>query len=144
MSMHGGGPWMAYRSFTSDSSVKQQKLAEGTLRRVVSYSRPFKSGIVIYLGVLIFSSLLVVAQPLLFRRIVDQAIPQGDSRAVIVIAIAIAVLALVELALGIFSRRLQADIGEGLIFNLRTEVFDQHRPAKYWQGLYKTGTAPLL
>jgi len=122
--MHGGGPWMAYRSFTSDSSVKQQKLAEGTLRRVVSYSLPFKSGIVIYLGVLIFSSLLVVAQPLLFRRIVDQAIPQGDSRAVIVIAIAIAVLALVELALGIFSRRLQADIGEGLIFNLRTEVFD--------------------
>jgi len=124
MSMHGGGPWMAYRSFTSDSSVKQQKLAEGTLRRVVSYARPFKSGIGIYLVILVVSSLLVVAQPLLFRRIVDQAIPQKDSRSVIVIAIAIAILTLVDLALGIFSRRLQADIGEGLIYNLRTEVFD--------------------
>jgi len=124
MSMHGGGPWMAYRSFTSDSSVKQQKLAEGTLRRVVSYARPFKSGIGIYLFILVVSSLLVVAQPLLFRRIVDQAIPQKDSRSVIVIAIAIAILTLVDLALGIFSRRLQADIGEGLIYNLRTEVFD--------------------
>ncbi|MCX6405079.1 MAG: ABC transporter ATP-binding protein [Actinobacteria bacterium] len=124
MSMHGGGPWMAYRSFTSDSSVKQQKLAEGTMRRVFSYARPFKSGIAIYLAVLIFSSLLVVAQPLLFRRIVDHAIPQKDSRSVILIALAIAILSLVELVLGILSRRLQADIGEGLIFNLRTEVFD--------------------
>jgi len=124
MSMHGGGPWMAYRSFTSDSSVKQQKLAEGTLRRVVSYSRPFKTKISIYLVVLVISSLLVVAQPLLFRRIVDQAIPQKDSRAVILVTIAIAILTLVDLVLGILSRRLQADIGEGLIFNLRTEVFD--------------------
>ena len=124
MSMHGGGPWMAYRSFTSDSSVKQQKLAEGTMRRVVSYARPFRSGISIYLAVLIFSSLLVVAQPLLFRRIVDHAIPSKDSRSVIIIAIAIAILSLVDLLLGILSRRLQADIGEGLIFNLRTEVFD--------------------
>lgn len=124
MSMHGGGPWMAYRSFTSDSSVKQQKLAEGTLRRIVSYARPYRSGIAIYLGVLILASLLVVAQPLLFRRVVDQAIPQKDSKAVILIAVSIAILALVELALGILSRRVQADIGEGLIFNLRTEVFD--------------------
>jgi len=124
MSMHGGGPWMAYRSFTSDASVKQQKLAEGTLRRIVSYARPYKSGIAIYLGVLILASLLVVAQPLLFRRVVDQAIPQKDSKAVILIAVAIAVLAIVELVLGILSRRVQADIGEGLIFNLRTEVFD--------------------
>jgi len=122
--MHGGGPWMAYRSFTSDTSVKQQKLAEGTLRRIVSYARPYKSGIAIYLGVLILASLLVVAQPLLFRRVVDQAIPQKDSKAVILIAVAIAVLAIVELVLGILSRRVQADIGEGLIFNLRTEVFD--------------------
>lgn len=122
--MHGGGPWMAYRSFTSDNSVKEQKLAEGTLRRVVSYARPFKAGIAIYLAVLVFGSLLVVAQPLLFRRIVDQAIPQKDSQAVVLIAVAIAVLALIELILGILSRRVQADIGEGLIFNLRTEVFN--------------------
>ena len=124
MSMHGGGPWMAYRSFTSDNSVKEQKLAEGTLRRVISYATPFKRGIAIYLAVLVFGSLLVVAQPLLFRRIVDQAIPQKDSRAVVLIAVSIAVLALIELILGILSRRVQADIGEGLIFNLRTEVFN--------------------
>jgi len=124
MSMHAGGPWMAYRSFTSDSSVKQQKLAKGTLRRVVSYSQPFKLGIAIYLGVLVVSSLLVIAQPLLFRQIVDHAIPAQDKRAVLYMALAIAGLALIELALGIFSRKVQADIGEGLIFNLRTEVFD--------------------
>ncbi|MBU6347877.1 MAG: ABC transporter ATP-binding protein, partial [Actinomycetales bacterium] len=124
MSMHGGGPWMAYRSFTSDSSVKQQKLAEGTLRRVVGYARPFRSGITIYLAVLVFSSLLVIAQPLLFRRIVDHAIPDKDTKAVLVISLAIAGLAIIELLLGIFSRKVQARIGEGLIYNLRSEVFD--------------------
>jgi ATP-binding cassette subfamily B protein len=124
MSMHGGGPWMAYRSFTADPSVKQQRLAEGTFRRVLTYARPFKTGITIYLGVLVFGSLLVIAQPLMFRRIVDQAIPQHDSKSVVVIAVAIAILALVEFALGILSRRVQADIGESLIYNLRTEVFN--------------------
>ena len=124
MSMHGGGPWMAYRSFTADPSVKQQRLAEGTFRRVLTYARPFKTGITIYLCVLVFGSLLVIAQPLMFRRIVDQAIPQHNSKSVVVIAVAIAILALVEFALGILSRRVQADIGESLIYNLRTEVFN--------------------
>ena len=124
MSMHGGGPWMAYRSFTSDSSVKQIKLADGTLKRVVSYARPFRGAITIYLGVLVISSLLVIAQPLLFRRIVDHAIPEKNTSAVLTISLAIAAIAIFELLLGIFSRKVQARIGEGLIFNLRTEVFD--------------------
>lgn len=124
MSMHGGGPWMAYRSFTSDSSVKQIKLADGTLKRVVSYSRPFRGAITIYLGVLVISSLLVIAQPLLFRRIVDHAIPEKNTSAVLAISLSIAAIAIFELLLGIFSRKVQARIGEGLIFNLRTEVFD--------------------
>lgn len=94
MSMHAGGPWMAYRSFTSDSSVKQIKLADGTLRRVVSYARPFRTGIALYLAVLIVSSLLVVAQPLLFRRIVDHAIPERNTSAVLYISLAIAGLAI--------------------------------------------------
>ncbi len=122
--MHGGGPWMAYRSFTSDSSVKQIKLADGTLKRVVSYSRPFRGAITIYLGVLVISSLLVIAQPLLFRRIVDHAIPEKNTSAVLAISLSIAAIAIFELLLGIFSRKVQARIGEGLIFNLRTEVFD--------------------
>lgn len=124
MSMHAGSPWAAYQGFTKDRSVKQNQLAEGTLKRVFGYATEFRWLIATYLALLIADSILVVAQPLLFKRIVDTAIPLGDTKQVSLIALAIAGISILSAALGIFSRRLQSTIGEGLIFNLRTQVFD--------------------
>jgi ATP-binding cassette subfamily B protein len=122
--MHGGSPWAAYQGFTNDRSVKQKQLSEGTLRRVFSYATGFKIPIIAYLLLLVADSILVIAQPLLFKRIVDTAIPNSDSRQVTMIALGIAGISVLSAALGIFSRRMQSAIGEGLIFNLRTQVFD--------------------
>ena len=122
--MHGGNPWAAYQGFTRDRSVKQNQLAEGTLKRVLSYAREFKFYIATYLSLLVIDSLLVVAQPLLFKRIVDDAIPAQDSALVVWLALAIAGTAIVGAALGLLSRQMQSTIGEGLIFNMRTQVFD--------------------
>ena len=124
MSLHGGNPWAAYQGFTRDRSVKQNQLAEGTLKRVLSYAREFKFYIATYLSLLVIDSLLVVAQPLLFKRIVDDAIPAQDSTLVVWLALAIAGTAIVGAALGLLSRQMQSTIGEGLIFNMRTQVFD--------------------
>ena len=124
MSLHGGNPWAAYQGFTRDRSVKQNQLAEGTLKRVLSYAREFKFYIATYLSLLVIDSLLVVAQPLLFKRIVDDAIPAQDSALVVCLALAIAGTAIVGAALGLLSRQMQSTIGEGLIFNMRTQVFD--------------------
>ena len=124
MSLHGGNPWAAYQGFTRDRSVKQNQLAEGTLNRVLSYAREFKFYIATYLSLLVIDSLLVVAQPLLFKRIVDDAIPAQDSALVVWLALAIAGTAIVGAALGLLSRQMQSTIGEGLIFNMRTQVFD--------------------
>lgn len=117
-------PWHAYRGFTSDSSVKNQSLSGGTVRRVLTYAREFKKAIVAYLVLLVIDSILVIAQPLMFKRIVDTAIPAKDAAAVTWMAIGIAVIALVSAGLGVVSRWIQSRIGEGLIYNLRTEVFD--------------------
>ena len=124
MSLHGGNPWAAYQGFTRDRSVKQNQLAEGTLKRVLSYAREFKFYIATYLSLLVIDSLLVVAQPLLFKRIVDDAIPAQDSALVVCLALAIAGTAIVGAALGLLSRQMQSTIGEGLIFNMRIQVFD--------------------
>ena len=124
MSLHGGNPWAAYQGFTRDRSVKQNQLAEGTLKRVLSYAREFKFYIATYLSLLVIDSLLVVAQPLLFKRIVDDAIPAQDSALLVWLALAIAGTAIVGAALGLLSRQMQSTIGEGLIFNMRTQVFD--------------------
>lgn len=124
MSLHGGSPWAAYQGFTTDKSVKKSILADGTIKRVLTYATEFRGYIGTYLTILIVDSLLVVAQPLLFKRIVDVAIPNKDSRMVTIMALAIAVTALMGAALGLLSRRMQSTIGEGLIFNMRTQVFD--------------------
>ena len=125
MTMSGGpGAWMAMRGYMTDESVKNQRLAKGTVRRIMSYASEFKLLIIGYLVTLVIDSLLVVSQPLLFKRIVDKAIPSGDTRMVTNTALLIALLSITDAALGVVIRRMQATIGEGLIYNLRSQVFD--------------------
>ena len=124
MSLHGGNPWAAYQGFTKDKSVKKTTLADGTVKRVLTYATEFRGYIAAYLSLLVIDSLLVVAQPLLFKEIVDVAIPNKDTRLVAILAAGIAVTAILGAALGLLSRKMQSTIGEGLIFNMRTQVFD--------------------
>jgi len=124
MSLHGGNPWAAYQGFTKDKSVKKTTLADGTINRVLSYAAEFRGYIATYLTLLVIDSLLVVAQPLLFKQIVDVAIPGRDTRMVTWLALGIALTAILGAALGLLSRQMQSTIGEGLIYNMRTQVFD--------------------
>ena len=117
------GPWAAYRTLTQDPSVAKASLTPGTRRRILQYARPYRRLIVVYLGVLVVSAILVVAQPLVFRRIVDEGIVPGNISVVIVSAVAVAILAITDAGLGLLGRWFSARIGEGLIFDLRTDVF---------------------
>lgn len=124
MSLNAGNPWAAYQGFTNDRSVKKKQLSSGTLKRVLTYATEFRVYIFVYLSLLVFDSLLIVAAPLLFMEIVDSAIPNGDSGMVITMALLIAGTAILGAVLGLISRRMSSTIGEGLIFNMRTQVFD--------------------
>ncbi len=124
MSLNAGNPWAAYQGFTNDRSVKKKQLSSGTLKRVLTYATEFRVYIFVYLSLLVFDSLLIVAAPLLFMEIVDSAIPNGDSGMVIIMALLIAGTAILGAVLGLISRRMSSTIGEGLIFNMRTQVFD--------------------
>jgi len=125
MSMPGGiSVFQAYRGFTSDKSVVGTQLGRETLKRIGSYAAEFKIQIVFYLLVLVIQSVLVVVQPLLFKKIVDESIPSGDSAAVIRTALLIAGISIFEAAIGVFNRWQQSSIGESLIYKLRVQVFD--------------------
>jgi len=116
--------WQTYQSMTRDRSVAEQKIARGTVRRILGYARPYRTIIVIFLGTLVVTSLLSVAQPLLFKRIVDDGISVGDASLVTWTALAIAGLAILDAGFGLVSRWYSARIGEGLIYDLRTQVYD--------------------
>jgi ATP-binding cassette subfamily B protein len=121
MSMHAG--WGMMRSLTRDSELGQRKLAPGTARRVIGYARPYKSQILVFLVLVIFDSALVVATPLLLGQIIDKGVTPGNSAVVIRLSLIIAVIAILDGALTLVQRWYSSRIGEGLIFDLRTQVF---------------------
>ncbi len=116
-------PMATLRSFRHDQSVVQTKLPPGLVRRVLGYARPYKAIVIAFLVTLVFDSLLVVAQPLLFKRIVDQGITPGNAAVVTQSAILVVVVAFIDAGLGLVGRWFSSRIGEGLIFDLRTQVF---------------------
>ncbi len=120
MSMQG---WQALHSLSRDSSVKERRLAPGTTRRVMAYARPYKVQIGWFLGIVVIESVLVVAAPLLLKSLVDDGIYPKDSALVVRLSLLIALIAIVGAGLTLVERWFSARIGEGLIYDLRTEVF---------------------
>ena len=122
MSMVSGmGP--AWRSMRADRSVTSQKLAKDTVRRVLALAKPHRGVIAVFLVITVVDASLVIVPPLLLRRIVDDGILAGDSRLVTLLAIAVAVVAIIDAGLGLSSGYLSSRIGEGLIYDMRTAVF---------------------
>ena len=120
MSMQG---WQALHSLSRDSSVKERRLAPGTTRRVVGYARPYKVQIGWFLGIVVLESLLVVASPLILKSLVDDGIYPKDAAVVVRLSLLIALIAVVGAGLTLVERWFSARIGEGLIYDLRTQVF---------------------
>ncbi len=119
--MHAG--WMALRTLSSDQSVKSAKLKPGTLRRIFAYAIPYKSTFVLFLFCLIADAFLTIATPLLLRELIDNGVIPKDRAVVTTMAIAVAVLAILTAAVNIVVRWISAKIGEGLIYDLRSQVF---------------------
>ena len=121
MSMHAG--WMALRTLSSDQSVKSAKLKPGTLKRIFAYAIPYKSTFLLFLFCLIADAFLTIATPLLLRELIDNGVIPKDRAVVTTMAIAVAVLAILTAAVNIVVRWISAKIGEGLIYDLRSQVF---------------------
>jgi ATP-binding cassette subfamily B protein len=114
---------MTMRSLSRDDSVKGTSLAPGTRRRVFGYAKPYKRAIAAFLAVVIVDSALVVAVPLLLKEIIDRGVIPHDSSIVVRLAVVVAAIALLDAVLTVVSRWFSSRIGEGLINDLRVEVF---------------------
>ena len=115
--------WRAMHSFTRDRGVAHQGLKPGTVRRVLSYARPHRVTLAIFLAITSLDAVVVVTVPLLLRGLIDQGVLPGDTGVVLGIAAVVAGLALLDALLSVGGRWLSSKIGEGLIYDLRTQVF---------------------
>ena len=122
MSQHA--MWMSFRTLTQDQSVKDQKLKPGTVRRIASYAMPYKKSLILFVLTVIVDALLVVTTPLLLKRLIDEGVIPGDSNLVTTLALLVGVIAIADAIFSMIGRWFSARIGEGLIYDLRTQVFN--------------------
>ena len=104
--------------------MKNERVTRKLVARILTYAAPYRAIIGFFLVTLVAGALLSVAQPLLFRRIVDDGISVNDASVVTWTAVLIGVLAIIDAGVGLVGRYFSARIGEGLIFDLRTQVYD--------------------
>jgi len=117
-----------------DPSITKQKLKPGTVRRIAAYARPYRVHLAVFLLATCVDATITVINPLLLREIIDHGILARDNRLVILLAVAVAVVAVFDAFLGFVIRWFSARIGEGLIYDLRTQVFDhvQRQPIAFF------------
>ena len=109
---------------TADPSVKNQKLKPGTVKRIASYAKPYKTYITVFLITVVIEAFLIITSPLLLRELIDKGVIPKDGSLVTKLALAVAFIAIFDSLISIFGRWFSARIGEGLIYDLRSEVFE--------------------
>ncbi|MFC9126527.1 ABC transporter ATP-binding protein [Streptomyces sp. NPDC057099] len=122
---------------------ESRPFALATLRRIGAFARPHRRRIALFVLLGVGTALLAVATPVLAGRVVDVIVSSGDEGTVVRLALLIALIAVAEAALGILGRRLSATLGEHLILDLRTAVFDhvQRMPVAFFT---RTRTGALV
>ena len=120
----GGGNHAALRSLTRDQSVKDAKLKQGTLRRIWEFARPFKFYLAIFLVTVVIDAFLTVASPLILKALIDQGVIPRKARVVTLLALLVGLLAIIDMAVNLAGRWFSARIGEGLIYEMRSRVFE--------------------
>jgi ATP-binding cassette, subfamily B, bacterial len=122
------------RGFSRDPSVTKQKLKPGTVRRIAGYARPYRVDLVIFLLAAALDAVVTVTYPLLLAVVIDRGILHKDTGVVIGVAAAVAGLAIFDALLSVVQRYFTSRVGEGLIYDLRTQVFGhvQRQPIAFF------------
>ena len=125
------------------SAIAGTKVNRSSMRRVVVFARPYSSSIIGFLISILVAAAIALVPPLLFRTIVDTAIPAGDKRRIVVLTIILVVVAMGDAILSIVQRWYSSRIGEGLIYDLRVALFDkvQNMPIAFFT---RTQTGALI
>lgn len=130
----GGGPQFVVHGFGEESGITRQKIKAGTVKRVLPYTKPYRFAIAVLLAVTIVESAITVATPLGLMVLIDEGILPRNATIVVGVAIAIALLALLEMGAQYLQALQSGRISEGMIYDLRTEVYEhvQRQPLAFF------------
>ena len=116
--------WMSFRSLTADQSVKNQKLKPGTISRITRFAIPYKISLIFFMITVVIDAFLIIASPLLLRKLIDDGVIPKDFELVTSLAVLVGLIAILDAVFSMIGRWFSARIGEGLIYDLRKQVFE--------------------
>jgi ATP-binding cassette subfamily B protein len=116
---HGGGGWFSYLS----SPNEKPKVTWTLLQRVMAYSRPYRWQITGMLLTILVTTGLTLLSPLLMRDLIDTTIPTRDLNRLLWLSLGLLLIPGVSAAIGVWQRQLNAEVGEGVIYDLRVALF---------------------
>lgn len=120
--MHGGG-WFIYMRGGADENVKPRVTRE-LLRRVLGYARPYRGRIVWMLVMILITTTLGLFTPLIFRDLIDNALPNSNVERLNVLALGLVAIPIISGGIRVMQRKINAAIGEGVIYDLRVSLFE--------------------
>lgn len=135
--------WSAHRTMTADPSVKNQKLKPGSIERIFSFAQPYRLYLTIFLITVVIDAFLVIATPLLLRQLIDDGVIPKNGELITRLAFIVGLLAVADAIMSIIGRWFSARIGEGLIYDLRSQVF-QHVQKQSIAFFTRTQTGSLI
>jgi ATP-binding cassette subfamily B protein len=115
---------MSFRSLTADQSVKNQKLKPGTISRITRFAIPYKILLIFFMITVVIDAFLIIASPLLLRKLIDDGVIPKDFELVTSLAVLVGIIAILDAVFSMIGRWFSARIGEGLIYDLRKQVFE--------------------
>ncbi len=141
--MMGPGGFTALRSLRRDQAVQDEKVPKGTTRRILAWVRPYKRLLIVFLILVVIDAAVSAANPLIYREIINKGIGGKDSGLIVALAFLVAGLALADAGLTLVERFISARVGEYLICDMRTRVFDhvQRMPLAFFM---RTQTGALV
>jgi len=118
--MHGGG-WSSF--LRHDETQDSPEVTWALIRRVATYASPYRTKIVLLVGTIFGVSLLSLVPPLLYRSLIDDALPNHNLRLINLLALGMVAIPTLNGLLGVAQRYLSSSVGEGVIYDLRNSLF---------------------
>ena len=121
MRSHGSG-WFVF-VHSDDEATRGRHVTWPLLRRVLGYARPYRWQLLLMLGTILAGTVLSLLTPLIFRDLIDRTLPQGNTRRLNLLAAGLILIPLLNGAISVWQRKLNASIGEGVIYDLRVALY---------------------
>jgi ATP-binding cassette, subfamily B, bacterial len=139
----GAGMFGAMRSFGKDASVVNQKIKPGTTKRTIIFAAPYAGLLTLFLVVVVFDASIGIANPLIYRDVINNGILKGNSHRVIQMALLVGILAIFDAGLGLVQTFLSSKIGARIVLSLRIKLFEhiQQMPLAFFT---RTQTGALV